>query len=108
MRAAVASLVLLAFAGPVVAQPVVHSPNEGKYSVKFPGAPKLTEQTANTAVGDLKVAVAVYANSDGSVFMVSFTDFPEAATKPANHARSEEHTSELQSRGTISRMPSSA
>ena len=63
-----------------------YSSDEGKFSVRFPNAPKVTEQTAKTAVGDLTVTVAVYANSDGSTLMVSFTDFPDAATKTENHA----------------------
>jgi hypothetical protein len=85
MRAAVVGFALLTLAIPVVAQPGAYSSDEGKFRVKFPGAPKVTEQTAKSAIGELKVTAAIYANSDGSLFMVSFTDFPEAATKPANH-----------------------
>jgi hypothetical protein len=72
-------LVLFAFVGAARADD--HSSPEGKYSVKFPGAPKITSQTAKSAVGDLNVNVATYANSDGNAFMVSYTDFPEATTK---------------------------
>ncbi len=86
MKAASTGFVLLALAGAVVAQPGAYPSEEGKYSVRFPGPPKVTEQTAKTAIGELKVTVAVFANADGNVFMVSFTDFPESATKPANHA----------------------
>ena len=58
----------------------------GKYRVGFPGTPKLAEQTARSAVGDLRVHVATYATADGGVFMASYTDFPAEATKAANHA----------------------
>ena len=51
MRAAVVGFALVAFAGVVVAQPGGYSSDEGGYSIKFPGAPKVTEQTAKTAVG---------------------------------------------------------
>ena len=81
MRAALGGFVLVVFVGAASAQHE-HAPAEGKYSVKFPGAPKITSQTAKSAVGDLTVNVATYANSDGNAFMVSYTDFPEATTKP--------------------------
>ncbi len=86
MKAVSAGFVLLAIAGAVAAQPGAYPSEEGKYSVRLPGPPKVTEQTAKTAIGELKVTVAVFANADGNVFMVSFTDFPESATKPANYA----------------------
>lgn len=85
MRAVAVGLVVVAFAGAAGAQQPEYAPEDGKYSVKFQGAPKLKSETAKTAVGDLTVHVATYANGDGSTFMVSYTDFPEAATKPANH-----------------------
>src|SRR5262249_29653818 len=56
------------------------------YSVKFPGAPKVTTQTSKSEVGDLSVNIATYANSDGNTFLVSYADFPDKATKPENHA----------------------
>lgn len=84
MKRVLVGLALIAVAGAVVAQPP-YSSEEGRFRVKFPGTPKITEQTAKTGVGDLKVAIATYANSDGNVFMASYSDFPESATKPANH-----------------------
>jgi hypothetical protein len=84
MRAAF-GVVLFAFAGAAVAQPKDHAPPEGKYTVKFPDKPKVTSQTAKSAVGDLTVNVATYANSDGNAFLVSYTDFPDSATKQENH-----------------------
>jgi hypothetical protein len=86
MRAVGAGFALVVLAGSVVAQPGAYSSDEGRYSVRFPGPPKVTEQTAKTALGELKVTVAVFANSDGHTFIVSFTDFPESATKLASHA----------------------
>lgn len=86
MRALVAGFVLVACVGVASAQPREYVSGEGKYSVKFPGAPKVSAQTNKSAVGDLTVNIATYANSDGSAFLVSYTDFPEKATKPENHA----------------------
>jgi hypothetical protein len=84
MRAIAVGLVLVAFGGAAGARQPVHTSDEGKYSVKFPGAPKLKSETVKSAIGDLTVNIATYANSDGNTFMVSFADFPEAATRPAN------------------------
>lgn len=87
MRAAIVGLLLIALATPTVAQPRgAYKSRDGQYAVKFPGTPKVTEQTAKTDLGELTVTVATYANTDGSVFMVSHSDFPDASTKPANHA----------------------
>jgi hypothetical protein len=86
MRTAVIGFVLVAFAGAAFAQPDGYTSSAGMFTVKFPGAPKVNTQSTKTAVGDLKVTVATYANADGSVFMVSYTDFPETVTKPENHA----------------------
>jgi hypothetical protein len=84
MRAALVCLGLAALAGAALAQPGAYSSDEGKFKVRFPGAPKVTEKTAETAVGDLTVHVATYANTDGNVYMVGYTDFPAAATRPEN------------------------
>ncbi len=85
MRTAAVAIVLVAFAGTLSAQPrKTYTSNEGKYSVKFPDDPKVTEKTTNTALGELTVTVATFATSDGSTYMVSFTDFPASATKPEN------------------------
>lgn len=86
MRAIVIGLALVTFAGAAVARPDGYTSSEGMFTAAFPGTPKVTTTTEKTAVGDLSVTVATYANADGSVFMVSYTDFPEATTKPANHA----------------------
>ena len=58
----------------------------GKYRIKFPGEPKTVSQTTASAIGELTVSIASYANSDGNTFMISYTDFPAEATKPENHA----------------------
>ena len=83
MGRVVVGLALVAVAGLALAQQGAYSSEQGKYRAKFPGAPKESEATAKSALGDLKVTTATYANSDGGTFLVSFTDFPEAATKPA-------------------------
>lgn len=57
---------------------------DGQFKARFPGKPKVTPQTTKSALGDLKVTVATYATADANVFLVSYTDFPVAATKPEN------------------------
>jgi hypothetical protein len=83
---AVVGVVLVAFVGAGVARSADYSSGEGKYSVKFPAAPKVITQNTKSAVGDLTVNIATYANSEGNAFMVSYTDFPALATKEENHA----------------------
>jgi hypothetical protein len=85
MRTAFVGVVLVAAAGAALAQPGGYSSDEGKYRVKFPDRPKVTEPVVKTDVGELKVSVATYAGSDGNTYMVSFTDFPDAATRKENH-----------------------
>lgn len=76
-------LATAALAAQPAAEPYV-SP-EGRFAVRFPGAPKVVPQTTKSVIGDLKVTVATYATADANVYMVSFTDFPVAATKAENH-----------------------
>lgn len=86
MRAAVVVLGLVAFAGaPGARAAEPYKSAEGKYAVRFPAAPKVTTQTAKTAVGELTVTTATYATADGNVYMVSYTDYP-TAVKPENQA----------------------
>ncbi|MBP3958791.1 hypothetical protein J8F10_26395 [Gemmata sp. G18] len=61
-----------------------YTSTEGKYAIKFPNRPKTSHQIAKSALGDLDVNVATYATGDANVFMVSYTDYPAAATKPEN------------------------
>jgi hypothetical protein len=83
MRAApLAFLIVVVAAFPAGAAD--YSSAEGKFTAKFPGAPKVTTQTARSPLGDLKVTVATFATADGNVFMVSYTDFPAEAVKPEN------------------------
>ncbi len=85
MRTAILSVAFIAASGVSFAQPGGgYSSTEGKYTVKFPGEPRVTTKTAKTAVGELKVVTAVFATSDGNVYLVSYTDFPAVATKPEN------------------------
>lgn len=87
MRWLVVGMVSVALATSAGAQQPEYVAGEGKYKVRFPGTgqPKLRTETTKTAVGDLTVNIATFANSDGSVWMVSYTDFPAAATKTENH-----------------------
>jgi hypothetical protein len=89
MRTALPTLALLVLvAGGAPARPAgeVLSPGGGRFSVRFPGKPKETTQTAKTPIGDLKVYTATYATADGNVYLVSYTDFPAEAIKAENHA----------------------
>jgi hypothetical protein len=85
-RSWLVAVVLVLVAAPAGAQPrgEKYEPKDGRFSVRFPGKPKEATQTAASQIGDLKVVTATYANSDGSAFMVSYTDFPEGAAKPEN------------------------
>jgi hypothetical protein len=64
-----------------------YAPKDGRFSIRFPGKPKESEQTAKSAIGELRVVTGTYANSDGNAFMVSYTDFPAGAAGPENSAR---------------------
>jgi hypothetical protein len=85
MRAALLGVVFVLGGGSALAQPKgVYSSEEGKYSVKFPGEPKVSTKKTRSDLGELKVVIATYATADGNAYMVSYTDFPAAATKPEN------------------------
>ena len=62
-----------------------YSPQAGKFSIRFPGKPKESNQTTKSPIGEVKVFTATYATSDGNVYMVSYSDLPMGATKPENH-----------------------
>jgi hypothetical protein len=59
-----------------------YEPSGGRFSVRFPGQPKESNQAAKSTIGELKVVTATYADSSGNAYMVSYTDFPEGAAKP--------------------------
>jgi hypothetical protein len=80
-----AALALLILAPAALAQPgEAYTSAEGRFRVKFPGKPKVSTSTVKSAVGELKVTVAVYATADGNAYVASFTDFPAAAAKAEN------------------------
>jgi hypothetical protein len=85
-RAALLGVAFAGLAGALAAQPKAerHTSADGMYAVAFPGRPKLATQTAKSALGDLQVHVATYATADGNVYLVSYTDFPAAATRADN------------------------
>jgi hypothetical protein len=68
-------------------QAAVFTSKEGGYSVRFPGTPKVTTQTTRTPLGELKLATATYAKTDGSAFLVTHTDFPPETVKPDTRAK---------------------
>ncbi len=66
--------------------PAAYSSPEGKYQIAFPGTPKLSVQSTKTDLGELKVFITTYVAKDGTVFLLSYTDMPEKAVRPENHA----------------------
>jgi hypothetical protein len=78
------SLVVLAVAPASAQRGEAYAPKDGRFTVRFPGKPKESTQTAKSPIGELKVATATYATNDGNVFMASYTDFPDGAAKPEN------------------------
>lgn len=78
---------LLLLLAPVAAAQETYAPKGGGFSVHLPGVPKEKSQTAKTPIGDLKIRTATYATADGSVYLVSYTDFPPGAIKPDDHGR---------------------
>ncbi|HEX5034668.1 MAG TPA: hypothetical protein VFW62_09325 [bacterium] len=80
----VLSLFLLATAPASAQRGEAYAPKDGRFTVRFPGKPKETTQTAKSTIGELAVATATYATTDGNVYMVSYTDFPTRAAKPEN------------------------
>jgi hypothetical protein len=82
-RSWLAPVIVVLVGVPAVAQRgEKYEPADGRFSVRFAGKPKESTQTAKSQIGDLKVHTATYAVSDGSTYMVSYTDFPEGAAKP--------------------------
>ena len=61
-----------------------YAPDGGQFEVTFPGNPKESTTDAKSKLGKLKVFTATYANADGNVFMVSYTDFPEGTARGDN------------------------
>ena len=85
MRVALLGVVFVLGNGLVLAQPKeAYTSTEGKYSVKFPGEPKVSTKKTRSDLGELKITIATYAMADGNAYMVSHTDFPAAATRPEN------------------------
>lgn len=60
---------------------------EGQFSVRFPGKPKENTQTAKGPAGDLTVYTATFATTEGNVYLVSYTDFPQGTVRPEDHQR---------------------
>jgi len=79
------SLVLV-FTAPAWSQqkPVDYQPKDGRFTIQFQGKPKETTQSARTQAGSLTVHTATFATREGSVYLVSYTDFPAAMTRPEN------------------------
>src|SRR3954469_1016581 len=84
MRFTLPLSLLLAFPVLAPADDFKLKPKDGHFSVRFPGKPKETTQTAKSPIGDLKVYTATFATADGNAYLVSYTEFPAEAIKPEN------------------------
>ena len=60
----------------------VFKSTEGRYTVVFPGDPKVNETTVNTALGPLILNTAILGRG-WAVFYVSYTDLPMTPETPA-------------------------
>lgn len=54
---------------------------EGGFTVRFPGTPKLEEQTANTGIGPVKTHLAIL-ETGSAVYYVSYVDLPAGLETP--------------------------
>ncbi len=86
-RAASAAALLLLLALAARAQPggLDVSPSGGRFKVRFPARPKEATQKVKTPIGELAVYTATFATPEGNVLLVSHTDYPPAAAKPADY-----------------------
>lgn len=57
---------------------------DGRFAVQFPGEPKVQSKAEKSAVGEIKLTSYTYATNESHILLVTFTDFPAAATKPEN------------------------
>jgi hypothetical protein len=82
IRTAAVLALALAPAALIAQQPRERYTSEnGRFTVRYPGKPKLNTKTTTTAVGEVEVATLTYATSEGNIFLVSYNDFPAEATK---------------------------
>lgn len=75
-RAAVTLVVLLPGVGFGDDPPPAFVSPKGGYSVRFPGKPREQSSKTPTDFGRLTVTTATYAKENGSVWLVSYTDYP--------------------------------
>ncbi|HEX4608011.1 MAG TPA: hypothetical protein VH092_07385 [Urbifossiella sp.] len=87
MRPAAAGLFLVLAAAAAGAQPdgVEINPAGGRFKIRFPAQPREKTQKASTPIGELTIYAATYATPEGNVLLVSQTDYPADAAKPADH-----------------------
>src|SRR5262245_42603229 len=85
MRTVAVGFALIVLASAAGAQPrEPYTSDHGKYSIKFPGEPKVTEQSAKggkDAKKEVTVYIATYALNDGSIYMVSYSDLATGVDK---------------------------
>ena len=57
------------------------APTEGRFKAAMPTAPTMRKQQVKTATGQLSVTMYVAEGRNDAVFVVSYTDYPEADLK---------------------------
>ena len=62
-------LIALATSATAAQRGETYAPRDGRFTIRFPGKPKESEQTAKSGNGELRVVTGTYANSDGNAFM---------------------------------------
>jgi hypothetical protein len=80
-------LIALATSATAAQRGETYAPRDGRFTIRFPGKPKESEQTAKSGNAELRVVTGTYANSDGNAFMASYTDLPAGAAGSDNSAR---------------------
>lgn len=65
---------------PAVAQWVEHKPHGAGFRVEMPAAPKVSQSDAPTAIGKIKMTMALV-DRGGVAYIVSYNDYPPEAIK---------------------------
>lgn len=53
-----------------------YTSKEGRFSVKFEGKPKVSNETVDTELGPIGMGIFMYEKSPSEVYMVTYSDYP--------------------------------
>lgn len=62
----------------------LYTADDGKFQIRFPGAPEVTSESVPTEVGDIKMFTFMYEKSVTEVYMVAYSDYPSALIELSN------------------------